>query len=579
MRDYLILGLSLIFFILPKKIVYLILPILLIDIVLLINKGKKQNRSNKGKQKNYYYEYLFKLLVNEKSIKYFLFFFILSQSITVIQQVSLFKYLNTIMQNSIYKVILIISILLLDISFGTHSWIYNIFGIKYYLKKKKILFHNEIINKFESMDPRAVNNFFSGNILNLFDYVNKTTSIFYDACRFLDEDLTNLFTKYIGIIIFSPTLFIQTIMSFYIIWKYILSNFFINIKRGNRNFSLTRNNLIKKSSNVFADIDTFFYLKEKNVESNHKNTLIDIGAETDLIDLETDKNKNNIPNVIVMWRNISFMIVFYIVWKNLNLNASTVHKVAMLALITIGLDNFYKVGLYNGEVLMHFMNLERSVNELNPLIESINRKIKEIDPFVDQFNKYILLQSNTLPNKGSTLFLFDKKIVSNILYISGPSGCGKSTFLYAILNKKQIYKSATVFKQTNKIDIKNKTPLEIVYGYNEIKNEEYAIECLKNAENILPINEIMQKPSGGETQRILIAKTLYKCCVYKVDFIILDEPDNNLDLNTFQIIMNNIIEKYKSQKIIFTTHKPHALVNIKNLEELELLNLIKSKKN
>ena len=48
----------------------------------------------------------------------------------------------------------------------------------------------------------------------------------------------------------------------------------------------------------------------------------------------------------------------------------------------------------------------------------------------------------------------------------------------------QIYKSATVFKQTNKIDIKNKTPLEIVYGYNEIKNEEYAIECLKNAETI-----------------------------------------------------------------------------------------------
>ena len=80
----------------------------------------------------------------------------------------------------------------------------------------------------------------------------------------------------------------------------------------------------------------------------------------------------------------------------------------------------------------------------------------------------------------------------------------------------------------------------------------------------------MQKPSGGETQRILIAKTLYKCCVYKVDFIILDEPDNNLDLNTFQIIMNNIIEKYKSQKIFFTTHKPQALVNIKNLEELEL---------
>ena len=57
--------------------------------------------------------------------------------------------------------------------------------------------------------------------------------------------------------------------------------------------------------------------------------------------------------------------------------------------------------------------------------------------------------------------------------------------------------------------------------------------------------------SGGEKQRILFARSLYK----KFELLILDEPTSSLDKeNSFEIV-NNIFKKYQSKTILMVTHK------------------------
>jgi ABC-type lipoprotein export system ATPase subunit len=88
------------------------------------------------------------------------------------------------------------------------------------------------------------------------------------------------------------------------------------------------------------------------------------------------------------------------------------------------------------------------------------------------------------------------------------------------------------------------------------------------------ISHKMSNPSGGERQRLLWARNVFRCMKRKdeLQFIILDEPDNNLDRELFHKILEKIIKihfKDKPIPIILSTHKDIA--EFANKKEVHIL--------
>lgn len=57
--------------------------------------------------------------------------------------------------------------------------------------------------------------------------------------------------------------------------------------------------------------------------------------------------------------------------------------------------------------------------------------------------------------------------------------------------------------------------------------------------------------SKGQTQRILLARSLYK----EANYLFLDEPTSALDMRTSKKVINNIFNNYADKTVIFATHK------------------------
>ena len=67
------------------------------------------------------------------------------------------------------------------------------------------------------------------------------------------------------------------------------------------------------------------------------------------------------------------------------------------------------------------------------------------------------------------------------------------------------------------------------------------------------ITDDIKNISGGEKQRIILARALLK----KAEIIILDEALSEVDYNLEAKIINNIINNYKDKTIIYISHKNH----------------------
>lgn len=71
--------------------------------------------------------------------------------------------------------------------------------------------------------------------------------------------------------------------------------------------------------------------------------------------------------------------------------------------------------------------------------------------------------------------------------------------------------------------------------------------------------------SGGEKQRILIARAIYKDPTY----LMFDEATSALDANNEKIIMNNLQQFYENRTVIIVAHRLSTVVNADNIIVLE----------
>ena len=164
--------------------------------------------------------------------------------------------------------------------------------------------------------------------------------------------------------------------------------------------------------------------------------------------------------------------------------------------------------------------------------------------------------------------------------IMGPSGSGKSTLLNMlslidspttgsiVINNKKINtnnnaendiirasKIGIIYQDKNLLS--DFTALENVYLPNLLiskekqKSKELAKKLIKNVGMINRLNHFPSELSGGENQRIAIARAL----INDPEIILADEPTGNLDSNNAKLIFKILFNlKNKNRIIIFATH-------------------------
>jgi len=209
------------------------------------------------------------------------------------------------------------------------------------------------------------------------------------------------------------------------------------------------------------------------------------------------------------------------------------------------------------------------------------------------WKKYKLAKGEELP----ILKEINLKIASgSFVTIMGPSGSGKSTLMYFlglldVPSEGKIYlegqdvskfsqdklaeqrgkKIGFIFQQFNLLQ--NLTALEnvmlpmIFQGIGEKERKEIAIKLLKLVNLGSRINHKPTEVSGGEQQRIAIARSL----VNDPEIIIADEPTGNLDSSTGKTIMEILTKLHKEQKktIIVVTHDPNIASYSQNIVHLQ----------
>jgi len=181
----------------------------------------------------------------------------------------------------------------------------------------------------------------------------------------------------------------------------------------------------------------------------------------------------------------------------------------------------------------------------------------------------------------------DKEILKNISFelgdnehitIYGESGSGKSTVCSRIIhpdkNEKGIintFKKISFVSQEriifNNLNIYDNVTLGLKNGRSKketIKTVETILKSLKLDKNI-KLNA--SKLSGGEKQRIAIARAIYQEC----DLFIADEPFIGLDSKTKGEIIKTIKDKFKNVAVILVTHDDKLIETFSN-KKLHLRN-------
>jgi len=162
--------------------------------------------------------------------------------------------------------------------------------------------------------------------------------------------------------------------------------------------------------------------------------------------------------------------------------------------------------------------------------------------------------------------------------IAGPNGSGKSSLIKAILG----LDTAAVFK-TGDIQLADMQTVYLDQRYELIDRSQTVLENMHSANSTLAyqllrqqlghflfFNDDVYKPaavlSGGELARLAIAMIT----ISELDLLILDEPTNNLDIETVNQIINGLSQYQGALCVI--SHDLYFLSRIRIVQSLRLLN-------
>ncbi|VVU94964.1 hypothetical protein CPAV1605_689 [seawater metagenome] len=291
-----------------------------------------------------------------------------------------------------------------------------------------------------------------------------------------------------------------------------------------------------KTNYILQDSLTFYQFDNIKFKTNHVEKIEEITEERNKFIKTSRYSWERYYQLIELLAKINWLIVT--IQLCLDIKNIPKEKISIvLSACTHLCWNFNWISDSMSKIITDIASYESFVklkNKLNKEVETIYANL--------EFNDY-----------GVTINGHD--IQNGFTQLTGKSGSGKTTFLKKLFYQSRKYwNKIAILYQSSRQEFNNKNPYDLIVGFLEY-NEEYlmkvyqCIELEKNGALELP------KPSGGEVQKLRIGQALYQALLIDAKFIILDEPDNNIDLNTFNKIMVNIINLFPKSVILYTTHK------------------------
>lgn len=365
--------------------------------------------------------------------------------------------------------------------------------------------------------------------------------------------------------------------SFFFIYKYFTSNKLTFISKEREQIE---SNLIKFLQSFFGLFKEILIYQKKEYFTKKNNFLVKRFAEifkTQFIIVQAPKYFLELVSVFL------FLGIIFYYYNNEKNQTELLTMLGLFALATF-------------RVLPSINRLISGFNEYKFYGPSINIIYDEIK----EFNKSVLKKNNHISEKldfqnslelQNIYFQYGKnKIFQNFnmkffkgdkVAILGQSGSGKTTLLNLIIgilkpHKGKILVDDSIILNEDNIDLWQKilgyVPQNIVMMDDTIENnislEENNLNlnrfkdvisrsCIDNFINKLDLKEKTQvgelgnKLSGGQLQRIGIARALYK----NSELLILDEATSSLDKITEQQILEEIFKKNKNLTVILVTHR------------------------
>lgn len=275
--------------------------------------------------------------------------------------------------------------------------------------------------------------------------------------------------------------------------------------------------------------------------------------------------------------------------------------------MTVGtlLSISYIIGQLSGPIINLINNIKdlQDAHIAQKRIEDVYTVTNEIDYHNIKSPSFemddIIIDKVTFKYPGS----FNPFVIKNISFvipknkitaIVGTSGSGKTTLMkllmmYYFPNSGSINLGMNKFQELHPDAWRNKCGVVLqdghifsgTIGYNialcnadEIDKESLLralkISCLEEFVNSLPlgletkIGNIGIQLSGGQSQRVLIARAIYK----SPEFLFFDEATSSLDANTEKAILNNLNEFFKGRTVVVVAHR---LSTVKNADQIIVL--------
>lgn len=503
-------------------------------------------------KKNGYLSFLKKLVKN--NIKNIIVCFILTIIIIILNLSETYLIKEVLMYKVFIKELLIILLIKLGV-----NWFKNNILIKVN-KKINIELVNNYISKYFKLSYKYLYLKSSGDIINRIKDLNKIKN-------YLVNEVVNFSLNLLMMLIVTIILFIINYkLTIVVILIYIMT--FIVCKCINKEILKKYNELIYLD-NLYMDrvseyVSKIITINSLNINSFFINKLNDKSKLVANLNFRVDK-LNNYLNIFLEFIGIFVMIIILRMLYRSNLDNIIVYilyynyfkecvyyfitfnvSYSYLKLVIDRINGVYYLKNYDKNKGLEFKNDDIIINDLsysyglNKVFDKINYKIK--------VGSKILIKGNNGSGKSTLINILTKNIddyngkvsigydirdisynsyLEHISYVNQDSGLFEDSIINNIALNNEI--------DNNKLD----EIIKILNLDEVIKNKERGINTL-----------IKDNFSGGEKQKVIIARCLYKCS----DIMVFDEAFSEISSNDRINIINKINDVYRDKTIIYVNH-------------------------